>query len=355
MRSRWHLAGLASLAVACGSSEDPASEESDGGALLEPASGAQGDPSATALGSPQSGAPATQAGGGTNADDAGAGGDASGGDASGGDAGGSDAATPPPSVPPGSCGVANPAKGFIASKSVTVGGVTRTYALDVPAGYDGTKLYPLVVGFHGDNGTGAGYRASFPIVAQGGTAAIFAWPNGTNNNSGHSFDQLKPPATNADVAFFDALVTSIATTYCVNKARVYAHGSSGGAFFTNQLGRWRSSAIRGIAAQSGGGPFGVTGGNDFDGTGALTRTGPVAAFIVHGQADGSVNISSAQQSLAYWRAANKSTAGQTATAPSPCQKQNGGTKPVVWCSIPGLGHAIWPSSAAAIWSFFAAN
>lgn len=352
MRSGWHLAGLALLAVACGSSEEGASEQSDGGggSVLDPTNAAQGpegrDPSTSTLGSPQ-GPDSTSPSG-----DAGTGGGASASDGGGSDAG---APPPPPVVPVGSCGVANPAKGFIASKSVTVGGVARTYALDVPPGYDGTKLYPLVIGFHGDGGTGAGYRASFPIVAQGGAAAIFAWPNGTNNNDGHSFDQSHAPAANADVALFDALVTSIAATYCVNKTRVYAHGSSGGAFFTNQLGRWRSAAIRGIAAQSGGGPFGVSGANDFDNTGELTRTGPVAAFIVHGQADGAVNISSAEKSLAYWRAANKSTAGQTSTSPSPCQKQNGGTKPVVWCSIPGLGHAIWPSSAAAIWSFFAAN
>lgn len=258
-------------------------------------------------------------------------------------------------VPPGSCGTANPQKGFIASLTVRVGTANRTYAINVPAGYNGTRRYPLVFGFHGDGGNGAGYRTSFPIEAQGGTNAIFVWPNGTNANNGHSFDQDRNPPQNADVSFFDAMVTALSTTYCVDSARVYAHGMSGGAYFVNQLGRWRPSALRGIAPMSGGGPFGIAGA-DFDPATGNLKVGPaLPAFIVHGQSDGAVNITEGQKSLAYWRAAAKSTAGQTATAPSPCQRQNGGTKPVIFCSIPGLGHTLWTGSAAGVWQFFSNN
>ena len=106
---------------------------------------------------------------------------------------------------------------------------------------------------------------------------------------------------------------------------------------------------------SGGGPFGITAA-DFDpATGSLKVVPALPAFIVHGQSDGTVNITEGQKSLAYWRTAAKSTAGQTATAPSPCQRQNGGTKPVVFCSIPGLGHTLWTGSAAGVWQFFSNN
>ena len=261
---------------------------------------------------------------------------------------------PPVTVPPGSCGTKNPATGFLANVSLTVGTIARTYALTVPTGYDGTKLYPIVIGFHGDGGNGAGYRSSLAIEAQAPQGAIFVWPNGTNNNNGHSFDQGHDPPSNADVAFFDAMVTSISTTYCADKARVYVHGMSGGAYFTNQLGRWRSSAIRAIAPQSGGGPFGVLG-SDFDATGNVALTGALPALFVHGLADTTVDISEGQKSLAYWRRADKSTPGQAATTPSPCQKQNGTVDQVVFCAIPGLNHAIWSGAPAAIWQFFAAN
>lgn len=261
-------------------------------------------------------------------------------------------------VPPGSCGTPGAATGFLASLSVRVGSATRTYALSVPAGYDGTRLYPLIVGFHGDGGTGAGYRTSFAIESQPGAAegAIFAWPNGTNKNNGHSFDQdHSPPTANADVDFFDAMTAAIKAAYCVDASRVYAHGMSGGAYFTNQLGRWRGNVLRGVAPQSGGGPFG-NGSGDFDPqTGSLKLGVPVAAFIVHGSSDGSVTLSEGQKSLAYWRLANKSTSGQAATTPSPCQRQNGGTKPVVFCTISGMGHTLWTGAPAAIWKFFQDN
>ena len=260
-----------------------------------------------------------------------------------------------PAVPKGSCGSTNPAKGFLASVSVKVGAATRTYALTVPSGYDGTKLYPIVIGFHGDGGNGAGYRASLPIEAQAPQGAIFAWPNGTNDNNGHSFDQAHNPPANADVAFFDAMVAQISTTYCADKKRVYVHGMSGGGYFTNQIGRWRATAIRAIAPQSGGGPFGI-GAVDYDPVGGqLTVNGAVAAMMIHGLSDTAVPISEGQSSLAYWRRADTSSAGQAATAPSPCQKQNGGARPVHFCAIPGLQHEIWTGAPAAIWSFFAAN
>ena len=269
------------------------------------------------------------------------------------DGGGADGSVP--TVPKGSCGTTNPAKGFLASVSVKVGAATRTYALTVPSGYDGTKLYPIVIGFHGDGGNGAGYRASLPIEAQAPQGALFAWPNGTNNNNGHSFDQAHDPPANADVAFFDAMVAQISTTYCADGKRVYVHGMSGGGYFTNQIGRWRATAIRAIAPQSGGGPFGI-GAVDYDPAGGqLTINGPVPALMIHGLADTTVPISEGQSSLAYWRRADKSTTGQAATAPSPCQQQNGGTKPVVFCAVPGLQHQIWTGAPAAIWLFFAAN
>ena len=103
---------------------------------------------------------------------------------------------------------------------------------------------------------------------------------------------------------------------------------SGGAYFVNQLGRWKNTALRAIAPMSGGGPFGI-GSGDFDPqTGNLKVTGPLAACIVHGQSDGSVNITEAQKSLTYWRAAAKSTAGQAATNPSPSSLSIGLTGPM---------------------------
>jgi polyhydroxybutyrate depolymerase len=341
MRLRTLLVPLAALAAfACGDAD-----AGDGAAPEDPA--LTGDPNVPGQG-PDRDPPTTQ--GSSSTQDGGTGAPGDGG--SGGDAGPDGSL---PTVPPGSCGTKNPAKGFLPSVSVKVGSATRTYALTVPSGYDGTKRYPIVVGFHGDGGNGAGYRASFPIEAQAPQGAIFAWPNGTNDHDGHSFDQAHDPPNNVDVAFFDAMIAAIATTYCADKARVFVHGMSGGGYFTNQIGRWRATAIRAIAPQSAGGPFGIQA-SDYDPKGGnLTVNGPVPALMVHGLADTTVPLSEGQKSLAYWRLADKSAAGQSATTPSPCQKQNGGTKPVVFCAIPGLQHQIWSGAPAAIWSFFSAS
>ena len=272
----------------------------------------------------------------------------------GGSSGETDAGEDGSAVAPGTCGTASPPTGFIASTTVKVGTANRTYALTIPAGYKNTTKYPLVVGFHGDGGNGAGYRASFPIEAQAAGGAIFVWPDGTNNNNGHSFDQAHDPPNNADVSFFDAIVAAVGKTYCINTARVYVHGMSGGAYFTNQLGRWRATAIRGLTAMSGGGPFGIAG-SDYGTNGQLTVNGTVPALLIHGQADTTVPITEGQKSLAYWRMADQNTTGQAATDPSPCQKQSGGVKTVTWCVIPGLSHAIWPGAAQASWAFFSKN
>jgi len=146
----------------------------------------------------------------------------------------------------------------------------------------------------------------------------------------------------------------------IDKRRVIARASDekGGVAFTladARLELRRGDVLRGVAPQSGGAPFG-NGAGDFDPqTGNLKLGVPVAAFIVHGASDTAVRLAEGQKSLAYWRLANKSATGQTATAPSPCQRQNGGTKPVVFCTIPGMGHTIWTGAPAAIWQFFQEN
>ena len=323
------LAGLATWPVGCGGSSDDAATANDGGADVAAfatdgghAIGKPGDPGL---------ADGSTSGHGDGSTDG-------------------SAADGSSHVTAGSCGMANAPTGFISSVSVKVGSATRTYALTVPAGYNGTKLYPLVIGFHGDGGTGAGYRGDLAIEAAAAGNAIFAWPNGTNNNNGHSFDQSNDPPNNADVSFFDALVAQVEGSYCVDKNKVWTHGMSGGAYFVNQLGRWRPTVVKAVAPQSGGGPYGNQNSDFSDGN--LTLTGAIPAFIIHGDADSTVALSEGQKSLAYWRSDDKSASGEAASSPSPCQRQNGGTDPVYWCVIPGMGHTIWSGAPGAIWGFY---
>jgi polyhydroxybutyrate depolymerase len=260
----------------------------------------------------------------------------------------------PPSGVTVVAGSTDVAPGSYGSLKMTVNGEARTYGLFVPATYTKGTALPLIFGFHGDGGTGAGFRSSFPIEAVAKGAALFVYPDGTNDNDGHSFDQDDDPPKNHDVDFFDAMLSTLSNAYSVDTSRVYITGMSGGAYFTNQLARWRESEVWGNAPQSGGGPFG-NGDSDFT-DGNLTVNGPVPSLIIHGSADSTVDISEGEKSLTYWGGANGCSGvtpkSGTAHGTSPCLLEPGCSSPVVWCEIPGMNHTIWTDAPTAIWSFF---
>ena len=84
-----------------------------------------------------------------------------------------------------------------------------------------------------------------------------------------------------------------------------------------------------------------------------TQTTGVAAMVIHGTADTTVPFPSGEHDANYWATVNGCASGYTASSPSPCQARNAcpGDKPVVYCPIDGLGHALWDQSASAAWSF----
>ncbi len=239
--------------------------------------------------------------------------------------------------------------------SMTVNGEKRTYGLFVPTGYAKGTALPLILVFHGDGGSGAEIRKDFPIEAVARNGALFVYPDGTNDSDGHSFDQEDDPPKNHDVDFFDGLLATLTGAYSIDTSRVYITGMSGGAYFVNQLARWREPVVWGNAPQSGGGPYG-NGDPDFDDNGSLTTTGPVPSLIIHGSADDTVDISEGDKSLDYWGGVNgcakvTPTSG-SAYGTSPCLLEASCASPVVWCEIPGMGHTIWSDAPTAIWNFF---
>ena len=238
--------------------------------------------------------------------------------------------------------------------AMTVNSEKRTYGLFVPTGYARSTALPLIFVFHGDGGSGAEIRKDFALEAAAKNGALIVYPDGTNDNEGHSFDQSDDPPKNHDVDFFDGMLATLSAAYSVDISRVYITGMSGGAYFANQLARWRQSVVWGNAPQSGGGPYG-NGDSDFN-DGNLTVPGPVPSLIIHGSADDVVALSEGEKSLTYWGGANgcskvTSTSG-TAYGTSPCLLEPSCASPVVWCEIPGMAHTIWADAPTAIWSFF---
>lgn len=252
-------------------------------------------------------------------------------------------------------GAASAAKGFLAKQKLVVSGVkdpgyaNRTYGLYVPDGHDGDHLYPLVFEFHGNGGDGTGMRKTLDLETASKGGAIVVYPDGFGG-----WDLESPADQNDDIKLVKALVAEIGKTYCVDTARVFATGYSNGGYFANQLGcRVGAPFFRGIAAHSGGGPFGAD--NEYDDQGNLVCPGkPVAALVSHGAADTNVKLSEGQMSRDEWKRFNGCKDATTPFDPSPCVRFEGCAegRPVVYCEIPGLGHVVWPEGgAAATWRF----
>ena len=258
-------------------------------------------------------------------------------------------ATPPPNGSKG-CGAANgmAKPGPVSGLVVTVGAVKRTYALTVPSGYDAYRGYPLVFNFHSGGRNGAGARDYFAFEKLAGDKAVFVYPDGEKGN----WDLDTPAAQNKDIAFFDALLAEIEANLCVDTSRVFATGSSMGAYLTNQLGCRRGDVLRAIAPHAGGGPWETGGPYDAEGHVICAQKAP-AAMIFIGLADTNVDPSEGEKSIVQWSWANGCNMQSLPAAPSPCVAFQGCAKPVISCKVPGVGHKIWDQGPKATWDFFA--
>lgn len=228
----------------------------------------------------------------------------------------------------------------LSEKTIAAGGAQRRYQVFVPPGYDAKTPLRLVYVFHGLGGDGDQIRAYFSFEQQAAGKAIFVYPEGVaqaavGGATGWGFD---------DLAFFDAMAEAIPKAYCVDSKRVFAAGHSFGGYMSNLVGCSRGDVVRAIAPVSGGM---VTPGD---------CKGPVAAWIAHGDKDGTVATSEGIAARDRWLGVNKCGSTTKPTTPSPCVMYDGceAGRPVTWCQFSG-GHFPLPSfTRQAIWDFFAA-
>lgn len=254
---------------------------------------------------------------------------------------------PPPSA---GCGKAAGRQGLLAGQRVRVGGGDRTFSLHVPEPYAPATAYPLVFVLHGNGGNGAGVRGQMDLERYGAARALFVYPDAR----GGGWDLDSEAAKNRDVAFFDMLLFTLGSTYCVDMKRVFVAGFSNGAYMANQLACRRGDRIRAIASHAGGGPYENNG--RYDDEGHLVCAGKaVAALVVHGIADGTVGTGEGDKSVAHWRFANRCGGASQRTTPAGCELLGGCVQQVMSCRVPGLGHSVWNEGKAATWAFFDAQ
>jgi polyhydroxybutyrate depolymerase len=115
-----------------------------------------------------------------------------------------------------------------------VNGITRTYVLYVPSGYDAAKGAHLVIALHGGGSQGGGMRAmsKFDALAEQENF-IVVYPDALvrNWNDDRVSEKLRSDAD--DVAFISALIDHLAQSYRIQN--VFATGISNGGFMTFRL------------------------------------------------------------------------------------------------------------------------
>jgi polyhydroxybutyrate depolymerase len=148
--------------------------------------------------------------------------------------------TPPAEAPSAGaqCATARPAAAGLSHRQIESDGSMREYSLYVPRSYDGRTATPVVFDFQASGVTpalevaitgmdSAAEERGFILVAP---AAVTAFARG-----GHTWNVPRDPAGVDDVAFVADVLEDVRATLCVDAARVYAAGFSGGARLASEL------------------------------------------------------------------------------------------------------------------------
>lgn len=130
----------------------------------------------------------------------------------------------PAPVPSAGCGVEQTPGND--ERSITSGGVERTYRINIPRDYEDSTPQPLVLGFHGNGSDGAEFQ-NYTGLPQ--LPAVTIFPDGARQDGGKRSWQGAPYASGADdVAFVSDLLDSIESEHCIDLNRVFATGKSNG-------------------------------------------------------------------------------------------------------------------------------
>jgi polyhydroxybutyrate depolymerase len=143
-----------------------------------------------------------------------------------------------------------------------VAGRKRTVIVHVPTGYSGSSKVPLVLNMHGSGTTAADQEAFTGMDATADSDGfVVAYPQGLlPDGSGYDWNvpgvpliggRAVPSGSADDVTFLTSLVHILEQRYCIDSARVYATGFSGGARIASQLACDASGTFAAVAPVSG--------------------------------------------------------------------------------------------------------
>jgi polyhydroxybutyrate depolymerase len=268
-------------------------------------------------------------------------------------------------------------------RHVRVGGVERSYLVDLPPGYDGQRALPAVLVFHGGGGAALSARTQTRMSEKGRAEGfIVVYPQGSGVLASRLLTWNATTCCGyamqhgvAESAFVAGLLDDLLATYAVDRVRVYATGISNGGMIAYLGACTLADRFAAIAVVSG------------ELTLADCRPArPVSVLVIHGSADrylpydGGVGAKAIAKHAArsvrfavdFWRAHDRcADAGTSERAGSVIRERYApcaGGSAVELITIEGGGHS-WPGGAqmarfldepstaldatSEIWSFFA--
>lgn len=136
---------------------------------------------------------------------------------------------------------------FCQDFTLTHDGLTRSYRLYTPSGYNTDSIYPLVVNMHGygSNAIEQEFYTAFNDVADS-AGFLVVYPNGINE----TWNVSSTTGTD-DVGFISALIDTLDSQFNIDTERVYATGMSMGGFMSYRLACELEERIAAIASVTG--------------------------------------------------------------------------------------------------------
>lgn len=248
---------------------------------------------------------------------------------------------------PPAVGAANPQTINVTDSKGTT--TARQFYVSLPTGYDSSQPTRVVFAWHYAGGSASAliassYGGSFYGIQPLLPNTIFVAGQGLLSTPGDATTSGWPNTNGGDVAFAKAMIAWMESNFCIDPARILSTGMSYGGIMSDTLGCQMPDVFRAVGVMSGA----------LYNFGTACKSHPIAAWITHGDADTTVDISGDETARDQFLADNHCGTTTTAVDPSPCVSYAGCDSgyPVVWCEVAGEGHTIPSFAASGIANFF---
>lgn len=224
------------------------------------------------------------------------------------------------------CGAQPPAS----DTSITVDGASTSYVVHLATDYDPNTRYPLVFSFRSAGTSPEAFQRELDLPAVVGADGVVV---NVDCADGASTWDLR-----TDAMVFEALLTKLEASYCIDQRRVFVVGHETGAIFANVLACRYSDLLRGLASLNGVEPM-------------ESCTGGLAVWISQGNAGLTLPLGRATRD--FWVEQNQCDEAMLGPVdPQPCVEYTGcePQHPVRYCEYDG-GVDVPSFAAGAVWTF----